>query len=82
MLDTCSVYRVARLDCRIAAEGLPLGGPVTCEGATIAAPLLPISASMQQHVPYELTCSRQQHARSPADRPSARIPRPVESIAV
>jgi hypothetical protein len=59
MLGTCSVYRVARLDCRIAAEGLPLGGPVTCEGATIAAcyaaPLLPISASMQQHVPYELT---------------------------
>jgi hypothetical protein len=55
MLDTCSVYRVARLDCRIAAEGLPLGGLVTCEGATIAAPLPPISASMQQHVPYELT---------------------------
>lgn len=73
MLETCSVYRVARLDCRIAAEGLPCPSEDLSHvrGPAMRPPCyLPIGASVQQHVPYELTCSRQQHARSPADHAS------------
>jgi hypothetical protein len=68
MLDTCSIYRVARLDCP--SEVLShVRGPQS-RPAMRPPCYLPIGASMQQHVPYELTCSRQQHARSTADHPS------------